>query len=445
MLSLFLLVALASGAPFYRSEETVDRVVDGVNERSYIVVFNENGPYFGHNMEKLQAWLESTFDVKPDHVQHIYEITKNFRGYAFWATSSTLEAIIAHEGTKYVSEDGVARASAPFTVRPDWGQVRSNTVTRLLHTAQPKPNLYDTQYPAGGNATDGTAGWDFTDEVYRHWHLDSNNREQGRLNDGHKAKIWVVDTGVLANHQEFVTDEGFSRVVETHDIVTPGGNGSDCNGHGTHCAGSAAGRYRGVAVAATIASVRVLNCQGSGSFAQVIAGFDYVQKNQDPSFHGNVMSVSLGGGTNVPTNDALNNAVDGGVIAVVAAGNNNNANACNYSPAGAKNSITVMASTRTDTRASFTNTGNCCHVFAAGESIHSAYFNSPTTYSTLSGTSMATPLTAGSIAILLTQSFDPLTSVQVKDEINKTGTHNIISGTFVAGTPNVLINARWGL
>jgi subtilisin family serine protease len=83
--------------------------------------------------------------------------------------------------------------------------------------------------------------------------------------------------------------------------------------------------------------------------------------------------------------------------------------------------------------------------FAAGESIHSAYFNSPTTYSTLSGTSMATPLTAGSIAILLTQSFDPLTSVQVKDEINKTGTHDIISGTFVAGTPNVLINARWGL
>jgi len=422
--------------------ETVDRVQDGIAERSYIVVFNDNAPYIGQNMEKLTSWLAVTVpEVKAENIQHIYQCGGGFRGYALWATRDVIDQVLEQEGTKYVEENSVVRAYAPFTTRPDWGQVRVNQPgARDLGTSP--ANLYNTSYPAGGNATDGTGGWDFLAGPYGAW-----NR---RINTGNRAKVWIVDTGVLTAHQEFG-----GRVTPAVDCVgqTAACNGNapqDCNGHGTHCAGSVGGQYRGVATAAQLASVRVLNCQGSGTNANVILGFNHVSNNQliNANTMGNLMSVSLGGGQSTASNDAVRSGVRNGVIAVVAAGNDN-ANACNYSPASASTGtdgcITVMASGRLDDRASFTNTGSCGTVFAPGVSIHSAYYTSNTAYSTLSGTSMATPLTAGSIALYVSsQTSRVIGTSGVKDRITATGTNGLISGTLLAGTPNRVINARWG-
>jgi subtilisin family serine protease len=445
MLTLFaLLVSAAYGRGiFYPMEETVDRVRDdGVAERSYIVVFNENAPFIGQNMEKLASWLAGTIpEVRADNLQHIYACGGGFRGYALWATRDVVDKILDDSTTKYVEENSVVRAYAPFTARPDWGQVRSNQPgARNLQTTP--ANLYNTSYPAAGNATDGTGGWDFIASVYTGWN--------GRINNGARAKVWVVDTGVLTNHQEFG-----GRVSPAVDCVNQasacnGGSPQDCNGHGTHCAGSVGGQYRGVATGAQLASVRVLNCQGSGTNANVILGFNHVSNNQliNANTMGNIMSVSLGGGASTASDDAIRSGVRNGVIAVVAAGNDN-ANACNYSPArastGTDGGITVMASGRLDDRASFTNTGSCGTVFAPGVSVHSAYYTSSTAYSTLSGTSMATPLTAGSIALYVsTQQQRVVGTSGVKDRITATGTNNLVTGTLLAGTPNRIINARWG-
>jgi len=257
--------------------------------------------------------------------------------------------------------------------------------------------------------------------------------------------IWVVDTGVLSNHQEFIA--GTSRVIRNHDVVTAGGNAQDCNGHGTHCAGSAAGQHRGLSTRAWIGNVRVLNCQGSGTNANVISGFNHVSNNQvtthnGVALYGNIMSVSLGGGASQTSDDAVNNAVANGVIAVVAAGNDNG-NACNSSPARAAQAITVMASNAVDARASFTNTGSCGTVFAPGQSIHSSYYTSTTAYSTLSGTSMATPLTAGAIGIYVTSVGATRGTAVVKTAIGNFGTRNAVTGTLLAGTPNIIVNALW--
>jgi serine protease len=158
----------------------------------------------------------------------------------------------------------------------------------------------------------------------------------------------------------------------------------------------------------------------------------------------NILSASLGGGSSTTTDNAINNAAANGVIPVVAAGNDSNQNACNYSPAGAAQAITVAASTSQDARASFSNSGSCVDVFAPGQSIHSSWYTSSTTYNTISGTSMATPLAAGAIAVFGTTNGQLNARVAaVKTAIRSTGTANVITGTLLAGTPNILINSQW--
>jgi len=415
-------------APLLTQRETVDREVDGVQQRSYLVMFNDKGPYFGMNKEKLQSWLEVNFaGVEPQNVDHIYEITKNFRGYAVWVPTNgaSLQAIREHEGTDYVEEASVVRTTAPFTVRPDWGQVRGTTAARALDTVP--SGLYNSQYPNAGSDTDS---WNWTAGTYGNYRFNNN---------GFRAKIWVVDTGVLTAHQEFVVG-GNSRVTPAVNMINDGRNGQDCNGHGTHCAGSAGGNFRGIATGASLASVRVLSCAGSGSNADVIAGFNYVSSNQVRSgnIHSNIMSVSLGGGFSQTSNNAVANAITNGVIAVIAAGNNNGADACNYSPASTPTAITVMASDRTDARASFTNVGTCTTIFAPGVSIHSGWYTSNTAYNTISGTSMATPLTAGGAAVLASTYTSGPTPATIKTALVNAGSRNFITNV-PSNTPNVLL------
>ena len=211
---------------------------------------------------------------------------------------------------------------------------------------------------------------------------------------GTGVTAYIIDTGILYSHGDFG-----GRASLGYDAVGGGQNGSDCNGHGTHVAGTVGGSSYGIAKQVTLRSVRVLGCNGSGTWAGVIAGVDWVTSDHDPGEMA-VANMSLGGGAYSALDTAVANSIADGVTYAVAAGNSS-ANACNYSPARAPNAITVGSTTSSDARSSFSNYGSCVDLFAPGSSITSAWHTSDAASNTISGTSMASPHVAGAAALYL--------------------------------------------
>jgi len=212
-----------------------------------------------------------------------------------------------------------------------------------------------------------------------------------------------------------------------------GGSGADCNGHGTHVAGTIGGSTYGVAKSALLRGVRVLDCNGSGSNSGVIAGVDWVRNNRiNPA----VANMSLGGGASSALDTAVNNLSNSGVAIAVAAGNSN-ANACNSSPARAANAITVGSTTTTDARSSFSNFGTCLDLFAPGSGILSAYVTSDTATATLSGTSMASPHVAGAAA-LYKQANPGASAATIRNALVNNATTNVVTNAGT-GSPNRLL------
>jgi subtilisin family serine protease len=245
------------------------------------------------------------------------------------------------------------------------------------------------------------------------------------------ARAFIIDTGINKTHVDFG-----SRVVSGFDAISSGGDGSnDCNGHGTHVAGTVGGSTYGVAKGVTLVPVRVLDCSGSGTITGVIAGLDWVA-SQHQAGQLDVANMSLGGGASSALDTAVNNAITRGVTVVVAAGNSN-ADACNSSPARVPAAITVAASDRSDIRASFSNYGSCVDVFAPGVSITSSWIGSTTATNTISGTSMASPHVAG-VAALMLQLNGALTPAQLASVITANATTGIISSAGT-NTPNQLV------
>jgi subtilisin family serine protease len=235
---------------------------------------------------------------------------------------------------------------------------------------------------------------------------------------------YVIDTGIQTSHPQFG-----GRAAVSYDAL--GGNGQDCNGHGTHVAGTIGSSTYGIAKGVKLRAVRVLNCSGSGSTAGIIAALDWVRLNRSgPS----VANMSLGGGLSSTLNTAASNLANSGVFLAVAAGNENQ-NACNVSPASAASATTVAASTSTDAKASYSNYGSCVDVYAPGSSITSTWLNSGT--NTISGTSMASPHVAG-VAALYKGAFGEAASSTVDAWIKNNSTANVITGN-PAGTPNRLL------
>lgn len=205
---------------------------------------------------------------------------------------------------------------------------------------------------------------------------------------GSGVTAYVIDTGILLSHPEF---EGRAKF----GINTAGGKNDDCNGHGTHVAGTIGGRVYGVAKKVNLVAVKVLNCRGSGTNSGVIAGVDWVATNAAGKASKSVANMSLGGGVSSALDTAVTNLVGSGVTVVVAAGNSS-ADACNSSPARVPTAITVAASDINDSFATFSNRGPCVDIIAPGVSIKSSWINSST--NTISGTSMASPHVAGAVA-----------------------------------------------
>lgn len=245
---------------------------------------------------------------------------------------------------------------------------------------------------------------------------------------GTGATVYVIDTGVLTTHTDFGGRASFG-----YSSIT-GESNSDLNGHGTHVAGTVAGSAYGVAKLANIVAVKVLNANGSGSNAGVVAGIDWVTRNAPTSRA--VINMSLGGGASAATDTAVANARARGITVVVAAGNSN-ANACNYSPARATAAITVAASDVNDRSASFTNFGSCTQTYAPGVSVRSAWIGSNTATNSISGTSMASPHVAG-LAAYLIREYSLTTPTQVENKISEYYSTNRLT-SVPSNTPNVLI------
>ncbi|WP_235564527.1 S8 family serine peptidase [Arthrobacter sp. Soil762] len=249
---------------------------------------------------------------------------------------------------------------------------------------------------------------------------------------GAGVNAYVVDTGVLASHSEFA-----GRVAAGWTAVADGRGSGDCNGHGTHVAGTVAGTTYGVAKAATIVPVRVLDCSGSGFNSDVVAGLDWIAANHSAGAPA-VVNMSLGGVASAAVDSALQGVINDGVTAVVAAGNSA-ADACGSSPARLPAAVTVAASDSADRQASFSNFGSCVDLYAPGVGIVSASYSSATATASMSGTSMAAPHTAGAAAVLLSQN-PALTPAQVAASLTSNATADAITG-IGTGTPNRLLYA----
>jgi subtilisin family serine protease len=246
--------------------------------------------------------------------------------------------------------------------------------------------------------------------------------------DGAGVTAYVIDTGVRVTHSTFG-----GRASSGWDFVDNDADADDGNGHGTHVAGTIAGAEYGVAKAAKIVAVRVLDNSGSGTLDGVVAGIDWVGNNAvKPA----VANMSLGGGANTSIDTAVRNAIAKGVTFAVAAGNSN-ANAANYSPARVREAITVGATTSTDARASYSNYGSVLDIFAPGSNITSAWNTSDDATNTISGTSMATPHVTGAAARYLSSN-PGATPAQVEAYLVAQSTPSKVTGPG-SGSPNRLL------
>jgi aqualysin 1 len=342
---------------------------------SYIVVLSK-----GANPRAVAAVAR----VEPEYVY-----TAALEGFAASLTPAQLNALRNHPHVEYVEENQIVETGATQT-NATWGLDRIDQRDLPLNQTY----VYD--------------------------------------QDGTGVHAYIIDTGILLSHSQFT-----GRIGNGYDAVTSGGNANDCNGHGTHVAGTVGGTTHGVAKKVILHPVRVLSCTGSGTNAGVIAGMDWVAQNRvRPA----VANMSLGGGASQATDDAVQRMVNAGVTVVVAAGNDNR-NACNYSPARAPNGITVGSTTSTDARSSFSNFGTCVHLFAPGSSITSAWHTGSTATNTISGTSMAAPHVAG-VAALYLQTNTGASPATVKSAILGNATTGKVTNAGT-GSPNRLLHSRF--
>lgn len=267
--------------------------------------------------------------------------------------------------------------------------------------------------------------------------LDGSYDLTGHNAGGDNVTVYVVDSGVRVSHSEF---EGRASAPTSANIIADGK--SDCNGHGTHCAGTVAGKTYGVAKNAKIVSVKVFGCTGGSSTSTVLAGFNWVLKNHNTSGPA-LISASLGGPVSRAKTDAIEVIIRRGISVVVAAGNNR-ANACTKSPAalGGLNgeTITVASIDQGDSRSSFSNYGSqCTDLFAPGRDILSAGIRDDFAAKRLSGTSMATPAVAGAAALFL-QHHPNASPFHVKRYLLCTAVQGKVSDA--RGTPNRLLQVH---
>ncbi|MDO9553898.1 S8 family peptidase [Rhodonellum sp.] len=328
--------------------------------------------------------LAARYNVSEQKIDRVYG--NLLTGFSVELTSRQLEAMEQDPAVSYIEQDGYAYASTTITQsNATWG------LDRIDQRALPLNANYEYKTTGSG------------------------------------VTAYIIDTGIKRDHVDF----GVRAQASGFDAF--GGNGEDCNGHGSHVAGTVGGTIYGVAKGVSLVAVRVLDCNGSGSWSGVVAGMDWVASNGSNKL--SVANMSLGGGASQTIDDAVGRMYDAGIPVIVAAGNGDSRGreqpACNYSPARAPKAYTVGATTTTDGKTSWSNYGSCVDIFAPGAGITSAWYTSNTALSTISGTSMASPHVAGVAALYLEA--NTTAGVQaVYDFISATATQGIVTNSSTA-------------
>lgn len=254
--------------------------------------------------------------------------------------------------------------------------------------------------------------------------------------DGEGVDVYILDTGILASHEEF---DG-NRATFLHNAI-PDGIATDCNGHGTHVAGIVGSRTYGVAKKVRLYGVRVLNCSGDGSIDDILEGADVIieRASSQPAERRGVINLSLGGAKSDVIDRMVKSLREAGLVVVIAAGNSGQ-DACQFSPSsmGANNYVlTVGASDRNDHRTSWSNYGSCVTITAPGKDITSTWFSTPTAIATISGTSMAAPAVTGVAALVLQQ----LLAVGIKEHDKPLLVDRVTQLIIGSATPNIVTDA----
>ncbi|EEH42602.1 uncharacterized protein PADG_07422 [Paracoccidioides brasiliensis Pb18] len=399
---------------------------------SYIIVFKKH--VNSASVAAHQSWVQdlhttamakrsnlskrNQFPLKNDifsGLKHTYNISGSFLGYSGNFDEEVVEQIRRHPDVDYIEKDAE------------------------VHTMEEEPEMQH------------NSPWGLARISHREMNFSTFNKYLYAAGGGSYVDVYVVDTGTNTYHVDFENRASWGTTIPTGD------GDEDGNGHGTHCSGTVAGKKYGVAKNSSVIAVKVLTSSGSGTISDVIKGVEYVAtshtknveaakagKRNKKTFKGSVANMSLGGSKSYALDYTVNAAVDTGVYFVVAAGNDN-ADACNYSPAAAEKAITVAASTLADERAFFSNYGPCVDMFAPGLNIISTWIGSNYAVNTISGTSMASPHVAGLMAYFIslqpmsTSAFavDVLTPASLKNVIVKIATKGMLSNV-PSDTPNVL-------
>ncbi|WP_432978557.1 S8 family serine peptidase [Dactylosporangium sp. CA-233914] len=361
----------ASAAPAEGTVQGTDAA--GVIKDRYIVVMKDGSTTTSDALAgKVGGRIEDRFDSA-------------VRGFSGRMNAAAARRLAADPAVQYVEQDRMVSIEATQT-SATWG------LDRIDQAALPLDNSYT--YGPASNVT-----------------------------------AYIIDTGVRLTHSEFA-----GRARSGYDFVDNDSDASDCQGHGTHVAGTVGGKTYGVAKDVKLVAVRVLDCSGNGSYSQIIAGVDWVTKNAvKPA----VANMSLGGAAGTTLDNAVKKSIASGVTYAVAGGNDS-ANACSKSPARLPEAITVGATDANDTRASFSNFGNCLDLFAPGVNITSSSNASNTGTQRMSGTSMATPEVTGAAALYLA-GHPAATPQQVRDALVAGATNGVVKSAG-SGSPNKLLN-----